>query len=112
MFAGATAGIAEHVAMYPVDTVKTRMQALAHPGQRLHGVPLHEAVAAIMHREGFLSLYRGIGAVALSAGYGDVFLRPTVNHAAERALVRAQTARASSCPLCQCQALQSGCMNA
>lgn len=68
MFAGATAGIAEHVAMFPVDTVKTRMQALAHPGQRLHGVPLHEAVAAIVHREGFLSLYRGIGAVALSAG--------------------------------------------
>lgn len=69
MLAGSIAGIAEHVAMYPVDTVKTRMQALAHPGQRLHGVPLHQAIAAIVHREGFLSLYRGVGAVALSAGY-------------------------------------------
>ena len=35
MAAGAVAGITEHVAMYPVDTIKTRMQALAHPGQRV-----------------------------------------------------------------------------
>lgn len=35
MVAGAAAGIGEHVAMYPVDTVKTRMQALAHPGQQV-----------------------------------------------------------------------------
>ena len=35
MCAGAVAGIAEHVAMYPVDTIKTRMQALGHPGQRV-----------------------------------------------------------------------------
>lgn len=35
MLAGATAGIAEHVGMYPVDTLKTRMQALGHPGQRV-----------------------------------------------------------------------------
>lgn len=34
MLAGATAGMAEHTAMYPVDTIKTRMQALAHPGQQ------------------------------------------------------------------------------
>ncbi len=35
MVAGAVAGIGEHVAMYPVDTIKTRMQALAHPGQQV-----------------------------------------------------------------------------
>ncbi|KAJ9517047.1 hypothetical protein QJQ45_002565 [Haematococcus lacustris] len=35
MIAGAVAGTVEHVAMYPVDTIKTRMQALSHPGQRL-----------------------------------------------------------------------------
>ena len=35
MLAGAVAGIAEHLAMFPVDTIKTRMQALAHPGQRV-----------------------------------------------------------------------------
>ena len=41
MLAGAVAGISEHVAMYPMDTIKTRMQALGHPGQRvccLHGL--------------------------------------------------------------------------
>ena len=35
MVAGAAAGVGEHVAMYPVDTIKTRMQALAHPGQQV-----------------------------------------------------------------------------
>jgi solute carrier family 25 (mitochondrial iron transporter), member 28/37 len=68
MAAGALAGIAEHVAMFPVDTVKTRMQALAHPGQRLHGAPLHLAISSIIKREGFFRLYRGVFAVAVSAG--------------------------------------------
>ena len=40
MAAGAVAGITEHVAMYPVDTIKTRMQALAHPGQRVRSAPV------------------------------------------------------------------------
>ena len=31
MIAGGVAGTVEHVAMYPVDTIKTRMQALSHP---------------------------------------------------------------------------------
>ena len=30
MLAGATAGTVEHVAMFPLDTIKTRMQALPH----------------------------------------------------------------------------------
>ena len=35
MIAGAVAGMGEHLAMFPVDTVKTRMQALGHPGQQV-----------------------------------------------------------------------------
>ena len=35
IIAGAAAGTMEHTAMYPVDTIKTRMQALSHPGQRV-----------------------------------------------------------------------------
>lgn len=68
MLAGAAAGIAEHVAMYPVDTVKTRMQALAQPGQNLHGTSLHLAIRSIIRREGLHGLYRGVGAVAWGAG--------------------------------------------
>lgn len=33
MVAGAAAGVTEHVFMFPVDTVKTRMQALQTAGQ-------------------------------------------------------------------------------
>lgn len=36
MVAGAVAGMGEHLAMYPVDTIKTQMQALAAPGQQVH----------------------------------------------------------------------------
>lgn len=46
MIAGALAGIGEHVAMYPVDTVKTRMQALAHPGQQVGRRKAEGATAA------------------------------------------------------------------
>ena len=38
MLAGAIAGISEHIAMYPMDTIKTRMQALGHPGQRVQPI--------------------------------------------------------------------------
>ncbi|KAK9813241.1 hypothetical protein WJX72_011309 [[Myrmecia] bisecta] len=68
MVAGAVAGICEHVGMYPVDTIKTRMQALAHPGQRLHGSAVHRALAAVVKREGLRGLYGGVWAVAWSAG--------------------------------------------
>jgi solute carrier family 25 (mitochondrial iron transporter), member 28/37 len=68
MVAGAAAGIAEHVAMFPVDTVKTRAQALAHPGQRLRGGPVAAAVASILRREGLRGLYGGVTAVAVGAG--------------------------------------------
>ena len=35
MIAGAAAGTMEHTAMFPIDTIKTRMQALSQPGQRV-----------------------------------------------------------------------------
>ena len=34
MLAGAVAGTLEHTLMFPIDTIKTRMQALSHPGQQ------------------------------------------------------------------------------
>ena len=68
MIAGAIAGTVEHTAMYPVDTIKTRMQALGHPGQRLHRLSLLEALRTALKREGISGLYKGVGAVAGGAG--------------------------------------------
>jgi len=67
MMAGAVAGMAEHSAMYPVDTIKTRMQALGHPGQQLHGTSVARAVSAVL-REGWRGLYAGIRAQLLGTG--------------------------------------------
>ena len=68
MAAGAVAGMAEHMMMYPVDTVKTRMQALGHPGQGLHGASVLRAMRVIVAREGLGGLFKGLGAMALGAG--------------------------------------------
>ncbi|KAH7624542.1 hypothetical protein Ndes2526B_g00743 [Nannochloris sp. 'desiccata'] len=67
MVAGAMAGMGEHLAMYPVDTVKTRMQALAHPGQQLH-TSLVRAMSGVLRREGVPGFYRGATAMAIGAG--------------------------------------------
>ena len=68
MLAGGAAGIAEHVALFPVDTVKTHMQV--YQGQAgLAQSGLVQAVRRIAgHGGGMRALWRGVGAVALSAG--------------------------------------------
>ncbi|CAK0783894.1 hypothetical protein CVIRNUC_007094 [Coccomyxa viridis] len=68
MLAGAIAGTLEHTLMFPIDTIKTRMQALSHPGQQLHGVPTLRAIQAVLRREGVRGLYGGIVAAGLGAG--------------------------------------------
>lgn len=64
MAAGSVAGIVEHTAMFPVDTLKTRMQA---QGCR-PGLGLRHVLASVLRQEGPLGLYRGIGAMGLGAG--------------------------------------------
>ncbi|KAK9147371.1 hypothetical protein Scep_006128 [Stephania cephalantha] len=77
MAAGSVAGMVEHMAMFPVDTLKTRMQMLgaapstaASPPPRRH--PNYNNVgrflASIMRSEGASGLYRGIAAMGLGAG--------------------------------------------
>jgi solute carrier family 25 iron transporter 28/37 len=65
--AGSCAGVMEHVSMYPVDTVKTHMQA----SRAKIGVA--EAVGAVLRDRGMLGLMRGstvIGAGCIPAHIG------------------------------------------
>lgn len=113
MLAGAIAGMAEHTVMYPVDTIKTRMQALAHPGmqvslitllsssltsttlkQQLHGSTIRRAMRVIVKHEGVAGLYRGVGAVLAGTGCVTMF--------APIASYKTHPLQASTCPLLWC----------
>ncbi|XP_055346459.1 mitoferrin-2-like [Paramacrobiotus metropolitanus] len=65
MCAGAMAGIMEHCIMYPVDSVKTRMQSI-----RLAGVyrGTYDALIKMVTTEGVFRPVRGIQAVFVGAG--------------------------------------------
>ncbi|KNA22007.1 hypothetical protein SOVF_038000 [Spinacia oleracea] len=66
MVAGSIAGCAEHMAMFPVDTIKTRMQALGSCPIKTAGV--RTALRSILQSDGPAGLYRGIAAMGLGAG--------------------------------------------
>lgn len=65
MTAGAIAGVMEHCVMYPLDSVKTRMQSLTH----MHA---HETIVSTMRdmvrTEGLARPFRGVMAVVAGAG--------------------------------------------
>ncbi|OZJ03434.1 hypothetical protein BZG36_03185 [Bifiguratus adelaidae] len=65
--AGALAGIAEHTVMYPVDSIKTRMQVLNPTPQAVYNGVLN-AFSRITVNEGARTLWRGINSVMLGAG--------------------------------------------
>eukprot|EP00250_Pteridium_aquilinum_P015092 c22372_g1_i1 orf=273-1283(-) len=67
MIAGSIAGMVEHMAMFPVDTLKTHMQMMADASRSAHS-SLVKTFTSILKREGPLGLYRGIGAMGLGAG--------------------------------------------
>lgn len=64
--AGAIAGAGEHCVMFPVDSVKTRLQSLCPCPETNCPTPIH-GVASIMRREGWLRPLRGVNAVAVGA---------------------------------------------
>ncbi|XP_060893867.1 mitoferrin-1 [Labrus mixtus] len=67
MTAGAVAGILEHTVMYPVDSVKTRMQSLQpDPNAQYRGV--YEALKRIIHTEGVFRPLRGLNITMMGAG--------------------------------------------
>ncbi|XP_022144050.1 mitoferrin-like [Momordica charantia] len=67
MVAGSIAGSVEHMAMFPVDTLKTRMQALG-GSSPIQPIGVRQALSSILKLEGPAGLYRGIGAMGLGAG--------------------------------------------
>uniref|UniRef100_A0A0N4ZFS7 Mitoferrin-1 n=1 Tax=Parastrongyloides trichosuri TaxID=131310 RepID=A0A0N4ZFS7_PARTI len=63
LFAGAMAGMVEHCVMFPLDSVKTRLQSLCPCPEARCPTPIH-GVASIMKREGWKRPLRGVSAVA------------------------------------------------
>ncbi|GMH29107.1 hypothetical protein Nepgr_030950 [Nepenthes gracilis] len=71
MLAGSLAGCVEHMAMFPIDTLKTRMQALGSTSPaaaHAQSITLRHSLASILRLEGPAGLYRGIWAMGLGAG--------------------------------------------
>jgi solute carrier family 25 iron transporter 28/37 len=67
MLAGALAGISEHAVMFPIDSIKTRMQVFAtSPVAVYSGVG--NAFTRISSTEGLRALWRGVSSVILGAG--------------------------------------------
>lgn len=69
MTAGAIAGILEHCIMYPLDSVKTRMQSIS---PSTSGFSVYQTLSNMM-KEGFMRPIRGMGAVVLGAGPAHAF---------------------------------------
>ena len=67
MLAGATAGVTEHICMFPVDTVKTRMQISHASSSSTSSLHFLKTFADISRREGVPRLYRGLPAAIFGA---------------------------------------------
>jgi len=66
LIAGATAGTAEHVGMFPIDTIKTNMQA-ARSTSATGQHTIVQTTQYIIQRKGVKGLFRGVSAVAAGA---------------------------------------------
>ncbi|KAF5335983.1 hypothetical protein D9611_006281 [Ephemerocybe angulata] len=67
MLAGALAGISEHAVMFPVDSIKTRMQVFATSPVAVY-TGVGNAFTRISATEGMRALWRGVGSVVVGAG--------------------------------------------
>ncbi|XP_063606921.1 mitoferrin-1-like [Penaeus indicus] len=67
MTAGAVAGIMEHCVMFPVDSVKTRMQSLA-PSPEAAYRSIREGLVKMVSSEGIMRPLGGVSAVVIGAG--------------------------------------------
>ncbi|KAI5989270.1 mitochondrial carrier domain-containing protein [Pisolithus albus] len=67
MIAGAMAGITEHAVMFPIDSIKTRMQVFATTPAAVY-TGIGNAFTRISSTEGMRALWRGVSSVILGAG--------------------------------------------
>ncbi|CAH1711510.1 mitoferrin-1-like [Aphis gossypii] len=67
MMAGAIAGIMEHCVMYPLDSVKTRLQAFM-PSGNVGNRGIGTVLFNMIKHEGYLRPMRGMGTVIIGAG--------------------------------------------
>lgn len=67
MMAGALAGITEHAVMFPVDSIKTRMQVFATSPSAVY-TGIGNAFTRISSTEGMRALWRGVSSVIMGAG--------------------------------------------
>ena len=65
MLAGATAGITEHVVIYPLDVLKTRLQNLNRPKL---SQSLLQSMRKVVSTEGAKSMWKGLSSVVVGAG--------------------------------------------
>jgi solute carrier family 25 (mitochondrial iron transporter), member 28/37 len=70
MCAGALAGAVEHTAMFPVDTIKTRLQAATSASGRsyAHAMSTSSGASVAQAMQTIRGLYRGVSAAGLGAG--------------------------------------------
>ncbi|KAF9434498.1 Fe(2+) transporter [Entomortierella beljakovae] len=66
LMAGAFAGVAEHAVMYPVDSIKTRMQIIQPTPQAVYSGVIN-AASRISATEGAKTLWRGVNSVIMGA---------------------------------------------
>lgn len=67
MMAGAAAGIMEHCVMFPMDSVKTRMQSLAAGHSRMN-TTIREVLGNMVREEGLSRPFKGVQIVFMGAG--------------------------------------------
>ena len=88
MAAGAVAGTTEHTAMFPLDTIKTRMQTAATRANDVSSssffrhatASTRAAAAAVIETEGVRGLYRGVAAVGIGVGPAHAVYFATYEH--------------------------------
>lgn len=92
MIAGGVAGLIEHSFMFPVDTVKTRMQAVITTPQGSGMTAVLSEMRGMVRGEGYGRLYRGLSAVLVGAipshalyfatyeGMKNLFVKPHHHH--------------------------------